>query len=838
MRIAPLLTKMSQQQHMSDEEDTSSSSSYDKSRVNVFVRVRPCKSGKKEEKCVRTSGDKAVRISVTRNKEKTFFYDRLFGEKVGQQAVYDAVGRPVIQDVLKGYNGCIMAYGQTGAGKTHSLLNMSSGGGGGGGEGGATSSSSSSASAVAAETSQPGLVPRIVTDLYIAMAADFMGMFTVSVAMCQIYNEQIDDLLKPKNANLRLTLNGKDRKTWEVEGLSWYTCKTPEYLLSVISNGRKRLVYAETEMNKHSSRSHAVLMIKVQRHNRSDVVNQEKKEAEAAEAEATSSGDEGGDEREHESKKTEAGAAGVLFKGRQGILSIIDLAGSERVKKSKSSGLQFMEAKKINTSLLVLGQCVQALAFKKGHVPYRDSVLTKFLEPSLSGTSRVNLLVCVAPEKCHANESQAALEFAYRAMSVPCSPTLNEMTVCASPRELIADLASSAASVIKLEQTEALQRITEQNMRMEEEIQTLKDEKSRASHNHSVKATELRELEAKYNDLSAKFKGLEKDAVQITAEAMMVKQDLRAQREKAKRDGDEAHELNVKLERENEMLRRHNAKAMQKIESLQEELVKQEKELQEHIGRIQWIEDSIDYTQSSAAEIEGKMESMVEILDQTSTKIEGLEDALAHARDKAQTLGRRCENDQKQWGDEKSVLHGLVNNMQRQIKETKAHQRQLESQMCCSAITEELLWKALTIAKDKQIEAEKENVKEGLEVSAKSKSDHIDSLDEWLKAGIPVIKWGRNNKPYQRLVRVSADGKSLEWMPMNKSRWVLSTEQVRTFPLSDITSINTSEGGKDTHSLVYSVLVGLPERVVRMDLSSSQGFLWFETLKSRGLRIT
>ena len=93
------------------------------------------------------------------------------------------------------------------------------------------------------------------------------------------------------------------------------------------------------------------------------------------------------------------------------------------MKKSKSSGLQFTEAKKINNSLLVLGQCVQALAFKKGHVPYRDSVLTKFLEPSLSGTARVNLLVCVAPERIHANESISTLEFAYRAMSVTTNPT-------------------------------------------------------------------------------------------------------------------------------------------------------------------------------------------------------------------------------------------------------------------------------------------------------------------------------------------------------------------------------------------------------------------------------
>ena len=783
----------------------------DNSRVNVFVRLRPGKP--KEEKATRQAGEKAVRISVTRKSEKTFVYDKLFGEKDGQQTVYDVAGRPVIQDVLKGYNGCIMAYGQTGAGKTHSLLNMSSGTGGGG------------------EVNQPGLVPRIVTDLYIAMAADFMGMFTVSVAMCQIYNEQIDDLLKPKNTNLRLTMT--EDKSWVVEGLSWYKCKTPEYLLSVISNGRKRLVYAETEMNKHSSRSHAVLMIKVQRHNRSDVVRKEKLDAERrGETDEEDDVQDHPGRREHENGESSS----MLLRGRQGVLSIIDLAGSERVKKSKSSGIQFTEAKKINNSLLVLGQCVQALAFKNKHVPYRDSVLTKFLEPSLRGTSRVNLLVCVAPERVHVNESMSTLEFAYRAMSVPCSPTVNEMTVCTSPKELIADLAS-AASVVKLEQTEALQRITEEKMRMEEEIETLREEKLQVTNNHSQKTTELKDLKVKYIDLTTKFKDLEKDAIQITAKAVTVEHELQVERRRARSEAESAHEINVKLSRENEALRRQLSEALEKIQSLQGELVSQQSQLKEHIARIQWIEESIDFTQNGAAEIEGKMQSMVDILNQTSTKIEGLEGALVDARSKAQILGERCQTDQRQWGDEKSVLHSLVNKMQHTISKYETERRELESRACCSAVTEQILWSALTIAKEKEIETEKANVKVGVEKSEKTKAAHVDSLDEWLKSGIPVIKWGRNNKPYPRLVRVSTDGKCLEWVPMNKSRWVASTHSARTFPLQDIKSINTSEGGKHSDDVVYSVHVGLPERLVRMDLSSPQGFAWFEALKARGLNI-
>ncbi|QDZ22302.1 kinesin [Chloropicon primus] len=774
----------------------------DNSRVNVFVRVRPVKG--KEEKATRQAGDKSVRISVTKKSEKTFVYDRLFGEKDGQQAVYDVVGRPVIQDVLKGYNGCIMAYGQTGAGKTHSLLNMANG-------------------SAKGELNQPGLVPRIVTDLYIAMAADFMGMFTVSVAMCQIYNEQIDDLLKPKNTNLRLTMTNE--KSWEVEGLSWYKCKTPEYLVSVISNGRKRLVYAETEMNKHSSRSHAVLMIKVQRHNRSDVVKKEQMEKESAQA-----SDSEGEDCSSEAKKD------VVLRGRQGILSIIDLAGSERVKKSKSSGIQFTEAKKINNSLLVLGQCVQALAFKKGHVPYRDSVLTKFLEPSLSGTARVNLLVCVAPERIHANESISTLEFAYRAMSVATSPTVNEMTVCTSPKELIADLAS-AASVVKLEQTEALQRITGEKMQMEEELQALKGEHEVVAKSNQANATELKDVKAKYADLSEKFSALEKDTVRITGEALFMKQDLKTEREKAASEAEAAHESSVRLTRENGQLKKQLADALATIERLQGDLATQQIQLKDHIERIQWIETSIGLHESGAAEIENKMQSMVDILNQTSTKIEGLEGALTEARAKAQVLGQRCNQDKLQWNDEKGILHALVSSMQKKIAQYEEEQRRSESQACCSAITEQILWTALTSAKEREIETERTNVKQGVEVSERRKAAHIDSLDEWLKCGIPVIKWGRNKRPYNRLVRVSSDGKFLEWVKMKKGSWLIHTEGVRRFALKDVTSINTSEAGKSADDILYTVQVGLPERVVRMDLASSKGFLWFETLKARGLNI-
>ena len=169
-----------------------------------------------------------------RREEKVLSYDAVLGHDASQLEVYEALGRPVLEDVIQGYHGCVLAYGQTGAGKTHSLLNMAE-----------------------KSADDAGLLPRIVADLFVGLSADWRGIYTVKVGMFQIYNEQVDDLLKPGKTNLRVkqSVHGG----WEVEGLSWYTCRTPEYLMQVVRNGRKRLIYAETHMNKHSSRSHAVV---------------------------------------------------------------------------------------------------------------------------------------------------------------------------------------------------------------------------------------------------------------------------------------------------------------------------------------------------------------------------------------------------------------------------------------------------------------------------------------------------------------------------------------------------------------------------------------------------
>lgn len=206
-------------------------------RVNVYCRARP--PTEKDRRGGLSLSYEGSRVHLappqhSSNAARRWEFDTVFGPEAEQQQVYDEVGTPILEAVMEGYNGTILAYGQTGSGKTHTLLNA-----GGNPE-------------------MVGLVPRLVASLFVAINTDVRNVYTVRASFAQIYNEQIDDLLRPRNTNLKLNAGGN-----EVQGLSVVDCKSAEALMQLFEQGRKHLVYAETKLNKTSSRSHAVLQLHV-----------------------------------------------------------------------------------------------------------------------------------------------------------------------------------------------------------------------------------------------------------------------------------------------------------------------------------------------------------------------------------------------------------------------------------------------------------------------------------------------------------------------------------------------------------------------------------------------
>jgi len=421
--------------------DSSGARSKPLNRVAVFARCRPGIAREVGEGVFVKCPKGRSRVSVTAPgrgvssmsgkelgaKDRAFDFDGVFGAECGQDEVFAMVGQPVLDDVMRGYNGSILAYGQTGSGKTHTLLNDG-------------------------EVSDTGMLPRLAAGLFYKIARDRYHVYTVTLSMCQIYNEQVDDLLKPTNFNLKLRA-AESGRGWECEGLTWVECKGPEALLNNLRGGRNSLVYAETKMNKHSSRSHCVIQMRVEKRRRAGL----------GDAAADGGGGSDGD-----AKATKGAEDLVTLKTTVGKLTVVDLAGSERVKKSEAKGQRFEEAKNINSSLLAFGNVVQALASKQSHVPYRDAKLTKLIEDCVGGNCKTNLLVCVSPAEGSVGESISTLEFASRAMRIESNAKVNEGVAILAVSKLNADLAEAFSLEANKDSIETISRL-------EHELQAQKD---------------------------------------------------------------------------------------------------------------------------------------------------------------------------------------------------------------------------------------------------------------------------------------------------------------------------------------------------------------------------
>ncbi|CBJ25844.1 conserved unknown protein [Ectocarpus siliculosus] len=325
--------------------------------IRVLCRCRPRTAHDKGGGvCVSFPGEGGIELVNERGKRKAWKFDQVFGLEARQEMVYAEVS-PLVISVLDGYNACIFAYGQTGTGKTYTMMGP---------------------------PRDRGVNARALGDLFSRSAARRGEVDdTITLSILEIYNEHIRDLLIESTA-----FGGEQRKleasTWvrhgergnHVPGLTTVTVSTLEEVLRMLAIADKNRASACTNLNDHSSRSHLILSVNV------DGVN----------------------------RHTGATSAGRLH--------LIDLAGSERISKSGAAGQALREAQNINKSLSALGDVIAARASRQGHVPYRNSTLTYLLQDSLSADSKTLMLVCVSPVVQSAEESWCSLNFAARVRTV------------------------------------------------------------------------------------------------------------------------------------------------------------------------------------------------------------------------------------------------------------------------------------------------------------------------------------------------------------------------------------------------------------------------------------
>lgn len=304
-------------------------------------------------------GEVAVQnLAAPDDPPRRWTFDAVYDDSSTQQQVYDETCRPVVDSVLEGYNATIFAYGQTGAGKTHTMEGLRD------------------------PPEMKGVIPNTFDHIFQAITDDKSGKeYLVRASFLEIYKEEVRDLLS-KTPKQKLDLKQHPKKGVYVKGLTTHAVKSIEEIDDLLTKGKKHRQVAFTHMNDGSSRSHSIFQITV------------------------------------ETSEPGPNPGKNLIKA--GMLSLVDLAGSERQAKTQATGEQLEEAKKINLSLSTLGLVIKALATgdKSVYVPYRSSQLTRLLENSLGGNSKTVMLAAVGPAGWNFDETVGTLRYADRAKSI------------------------------------------------------------------------------------------------------------------------------------------------------------------------------------------------------------------------------------------------------------------------------------------------------------------------------------------------------------------------------------------------------------------------------------
>ncbi|XP_031207494.1 kinesin-like protein KIF3A isoform X2 [Mastomys coucha] len=339
--------------------------------VKVVVRCRPLNEREKSMCYRQAVSVDEMRGTITVHKTdssneppKTFTFDTVFGPESKQLDVYNLTARPIIDSVLEGYNGTIFAYGQTGTGKTFTM------------EG------------VRAVPGLRGVIPNSFAHIFGHIAkAEGDTRFLVRVSYLEIYNEEVRDLLG-KDQTQRLEVKERPDVGVYIKDLSAYVVNNADDMDRIMTLGHKNRSVGATNMNEHSSRSHAIFTITIE--------------------------------------CSEKGVDGNMHV-RMGKLHLVDLAGSERQAKTGATGQRLKEATKINLSLSTLGNVISALVDGKStHVPYRNSKLTRLLQDSLGGNSKTMMCANIGPADYNYDETISTLRYANRAKNIKNKARINE----------------------------------------------------------------------------------------------------------------------------------------------------------------------------------------------------------------------------------------------------------------------------------------------------------------------------------------------------------------------------------------------------------------------------
>ncbi|CAJ1401673.1 unnamed protein product [Effrenium voratum] len=561
--------------------------------VKVVVRVRPLSSkeiAEGREVIVHMDVKRHVAIlhrpGGTERDAKDFTFDAVFNEQMTQQQIFDDTAADILDSVMDGFNGTIFAYGQTGAGKSHTMTGP-----------------------VGGASELQGLLPRSFQHIFTNIDITSQDTtYLVRGSYLEIYNEEIRDLLS-KNPKERCELKDSPNSGVYVKDLSAFVVKSTDEMHKILDAGLANRAVSATQMNETSSRSHSIFMITVE-----------------------------------QSARGVDGADHI----RVGKLNMVDLAGSERQSKTGATGERLKEATKINLSLSALGNVISALVDgKSSHIPYRDSKLTRLLQDSLGGNTKTVMVANVGPADYNYDETMSTLRYAYRAKNIKNKPRINEDPKDAMIREyqeeimrLKAELDASGGEMVdengvpmgpggvRVEkQVEYVEKIVERTVEKEviveqgpspEEVAAMEEQHRQQIHEAQMKA------EARRREVEAQRDLAESERLRLLAQ-IDEEENISMQEEQHKL------ELQGKLQ-QMEMKMVQGKQVMEQAIKQEQELKKQQRRLKKQQEREEELRRQEEQQRQENMQLEERCASQEEQVQKLTTKLQKLWDKYQKAQ--------------------------------------------------------------------------------------------------------------------------------------------------------------------------------------------------------------
>ncbi|OTA57529.1 kinesin-domain-containing protein [Hypoxylon sp. EC38] len=438
--------------------------------IDVVVRCRGRNEREVRENSavvVSTEGVKGKLVELSMGpsalSNKTYNFDRVFSQAADQSMLYDDVVKPILEEMLSGYNCTIFAYGQTGTGKTYTM-------------------SGDMTDTLGLLSDDAGIIPRVLHSLFNKLDMEDTDSF-VKCSFIELYNEELRDLISAEeNTKLKIfdDTSRKGHATTVVQGMQESHIKNAAEGIKLLQDGSLKRQVAATKCNDLSSRSHTVFTITA-------CVKQ-------------------------------TGENGEEYVSA-GKLNLVDLAGSENIQRSGAENKRAAEAGLINKSLLTLGRVINALVDRSSHIPYRESKLTRLLQDSLGGRTKTCIIATISPAKSNLEETISTLDYAFRAKNIRNKPQVNQrINKEALLRDLTHEIERLRSELIATRQRNGVYLSNEsyEEMIVESESRRIQNEEQAAK--IETLESNLRNKVQELLSLTSSFMGLRKDHEAIKAQ--------------------------------------------------------------------------------------------------------------------------------------------------------------------------------------------------------------------------------------------------------------------------------------------------------------------------------